>query len=105
MKFPALLSVFVLWSSASLTLAQPPGHGPAADRYKAILDRLESLTTITLPDWRFHADVPHPEDPALNDSGWATVKTDQLWSSGSRVLRGWIEIPEKVHGYSTLGAK
>ena len=73
------------------------------DPYKPVLDHLESLSILPLPDWRFHADIPHPEEPSLDDSSWQVVKLDELWSTGSRVLRRWIEIPEKINGYSTLG--
>jgi alpha-mannosidase len=78
---------------------QPP------DPYKPTLDRLESLTTLPLPDWRYHADIPHPEDPALKDSDWQQVKTHEGWKTGSRVLRRWIEIPEKMNGYATAGSR
>ncbi|HMJ21939.1 MAG TPA: hypothetical protein VK513_08515, partial [Terriglobales bacterium] len=105
MKLSFSRAATLILFAANLALAQNPGRHTASDHYQPVLDRLESLTTVTVPDWRFHWDLPHPEDPALNDSDWATVKTDELWSSGSRVLRRWIEIPGKVHGYSTLGAK
>ena len=78
---------------------QPP------DPYKPTLDRLESLTTLPLPDWRYHADIPHPEDPALKDSDWQQVKIHEGWKTGSRVLRRWIEIPEKMNGYATAGSR
>ncbi|MGA2203200.1 MAG: glycoside hydrolase family 38 C-terminal domain-containing protein [Terriglobales bacterium] len=41
----------------------------------------------------------------MNDSGWETVKVGDKWSTGSRVLRRWIEIPEKLNGYAVLGAR
>jgi alpha-mannosidase len=73
-----------------------------ADPYQPTLNRLESLTGLPLPDWRFHADVPHPEHSSLDDSGWETMKVGDQWSTGSRVLRRWIEIPEKIDGYAVL---
>jgi alpha-mannosidase len=73
------------------------------DSYKPTLDRLESLTNLPLRDWRFHADVAHPEEPSLDDSGWQTVKAGDKWSTGSRVLRRWVEIPEKINGYAVTG--
>jgi hypothetical protein len=79
--------------------SQPP------DSYKSTLDRLESLTTLPLSDWRYHADIPHPEDPAVNDAEWQSVKTKEEWKTGSRVLRRWIEIPEKINGYATQGSR
>ena len=75
------------------------------DSYKPTLDRLESLTNLPLRDWRFHADVAHPEEPSLDDSGWQTVKAGDKWSTGSRVLRRWVEIPEKINGYAVTGAR
>src|SRR6202158_4094305 len=77
----------------------------ADDPYKMVLDRLDSLSVTALAEWRFHSDVPHPEDPALSDGDWQIVKVQDPWKSGSRVLRRWIEIPEKINGYSTKGAR
>src|SRR5580658_200534 len=77
----------------------------ASDPYKPTLDRLESLTTLPLSDWRFHADVAHPEEPSLDNSDWQTVKVGDKWSTGSRVLRRWVEIPEKIDGYAVQGAR
>src|SRR5215472_15008804 len=73
----------------------------STDPYKPVLDRLQSLTTLEVPEWRFHSDLPHPEDIALDDSGWESVKVREEWTTGPRVLRRWIEIPEKLNGYST----
>ncbi|MGH9641064.1 MAG: alpha-mannosidase [Terriglobales bacterium] len=85
-------------------LAQTDAKTPA-DPYQPTLDRLHSLVTVPLPDWRFHTDVPHPEDPSLNDADWQPLKVREEWESGPRVLRRAIEIPEKVNGYATQGAR
>src|SRR5205823_10424199 len=74
------------------------------DPYKPVLDRLHSVTTMEVPDWRFHTDLPHPEDPNVSDSDWQVVKKGEHWETGPRVLRRWIEIPGKISGYSTQGA-
>ena len=88
----------------------------AADPYKAILDRLEGLTRQAESEWRFHADIPHPEDPSIKDADWGTwtVKNvsgpggrnanEEHWT-GTRVFRRWVQIPEKIHGYATAGSK
>jgi len=88
----------------------------APDPYKPTLDRLEALTRQDQTEWRFHTDVPHPEDPGLNDSDWGliTVKNvsgpsgrnanEEHWT-GTRVFRRWIQIPEKVKGYFTRGSQ
>ena len=86
------------------------------DPYKPILDRLESLTHQGEIEWRYHADIPHPEDLRIDDSGWSTwtVKNvsgpggqnlnEQRWA-GTRVFRRWIQIPEKINGYATEGSQ
>src|SRR3984893_6243900 len=86
------------------------------DPFKPTLDRLEALTRQNEAEWRFHTDVPHPEDPALNDSEWSsiTVKNvsgpggrnanEEHWT-GTRVFRRWIQIPEKINGYATQGSQ
>ena len=88
----------------------------APDPYKATLDRLNSLTHQAESDWRFHDDIPHPEDPGLNDSDWGAwiVKNtsgpggqhanEEHWT-GTRVFRRSIQIPEKINGYATQGAR
>src|SRR6266403_535647 len=75
------------------------------DPYKPILDRLESLRTVALPEWRYHEDLAHPEDPSLNDADWPVVKTREEWKTGARVLRRLIEIPEKLNGYAVRGMR
>jgi alpha-mannosidase len=88
----------------------------APDPYKPTLDRLQSLSRQSEAEWRFRADVPHPEDPALNDSDWGviTVKNvsgpggrnqhEEHWT-GTRVFRRWIQIPDKINGYATQGSQ
>ncbi|HZR67128.1 MAG TPA: alpha-mannosidase [Terriglobales bacterium] len=80
--------------------------------FKPILDHLASLTTMPLPDWRVHDDIPHPEDPSLSDSSWQHITAnpsrednDPNHWKGARVLRRWVEIPTAIHGYSMKGAK
>lgn len=87
-----------------------------ADPAKATFDRLLSLTRQSEPEWRMHADLPHPEDPLLDDSSWdkLAVKNvsgpggghanEQHWN-GTRVFRRWVQIPEKINGYATQGSK
>ena len=95
---------FLVLCFALPLFAQPQSNAPD-DPYKPTLDRLQSLVTMALPEWRFHADVPHPEDASLSDSDWQTVKVREDWETGPRVLRRWIEIPEKINGYATQGAR
>jgi alpha-mannosidase len=87
-----------------------------SDSYKPTLDRLNSLTRQPESPWRFHQDVPHPEDPGLSDSDWGVFRVQNVsgpggqhaneehWN-GSRVFRRWIQIPEKLNGYATEGSR
>jgi alpha-mannosidase len=86
------------------------------DSYKPTLDRLQSLLEQNETEWRFHADVPHPEDPGLNDSDWSSVAVrnasgpggghaDEHQFTGTTVFRRWVEIPEKINGYATQGSR
>ena len=77
---------------------------PAPPASKPVLDRLQSITVLALPEWRSHADVAHPESPDLDDSAWLIVKPGDRWK-GPRVLRRWVEIPEKIRGYEIKGAR
>src|ERR1700722_4808335 len=113
MKRSAVLLILVLLLPASFALSQNPG---APDPYKPTLDRLAALTRKDETEWRFHTDVPHPEDPGVNDSDWGvlTVKnvsgpggnhaSEEHWT-GTRVFRRSIQIPEKINGYATQGSR
>ena len=98
-------ALLALLATRSVSAQQTSPTQNPTDPYQPTLDRLESLTTLPLPDWRVHADVAHPEDLSLDDSAWATVKIGDKWSTGSRVLRRWIEIPEKINGYAAQGGR
>jgi len=105
MKRPlVVLSLILSFASISAVAQDSSAVSDEASREKQVLDRLESLTTLALPGWRSHADIPHPEDPTLDDSNWGTVRTNQLWSDGARVLRRSVEIPQELNGYSTRAA-
>jgi alpha-mannosidase len=105
-----ILCPFRVFSQDDAQKTEPP------DPYKALLDRLQSLSRQPEADWRFHTDVPHPEDPALNDTDWERIAVknvsgpggqnahEEHWQ-GTRVFRRWIEIPEKINGYATRGSK
>ena len=95
-----VIAFLLLFSSPSCHSQQAP-LGP----YKATLDRLSSLTVVDQHEWRYSEDIPHPEDPSLDDSTWPTVKVGEVWSTGSRVLRRWIEIPAKINGYDVKGSR
>ncbi len=60
---------------------------------------------MPLDEWRYHADVAHPEDSSLDDKEWPVVKTGEAWKTGPRVLRRRIEVPATLNGYSLRGAR
>ena len=97
------ISVFLLLSGFGRTQENTQAS-PPPDPYKSTLDRLGSLTAFPLPQWRVHTDVAHPEDPSLDDSRWDATQPGAKWT-GPRVLRCWIEIPDKVNGYAIQGSK
>ncbi len=113
MKHSSFLLIFFAGLYTALGAAQSSGD---ADPYKATLDRLQSLSSQAELDWRFHADIPHPEDPGLSDADWGTltvknestpggVNGDEEHWSGTRVFRRWVEIPERINGYPTKGSR
>jgi alpha-mannosidase len=105
-KRPTVTIAFLLLLTATIGLAQEGSQGTTvADPYRSVLGRLKSLTTLPLAEWRFHTDIAHPEDASLDDSGWETIKVEGKWPIGARVLRRWIEVPERVNGYAIRGSR
>ena len=112
MKRSVIFFILLILLCAVFALSQTPI--PDAD--KPTLERLEALIHQGETEWRFHSDVPHPEDPGVNDSDWGrlTVKNvsgpggtnanEEHWA-GTRVFRRWIQIPEKINGYATQGSR
>jgi alpha-mannosidase len=104
-RFYALLAgLLVAVVLATPTAARGQESG-SADPYRPTLDHLEALTVQPLKEWRYHSDLPHPEDPSLDDSSWSSLRIGEKWSDGPRVFRRWIEIPEKINGYPTQGCR
>ena len=66
----AALFLLVLVLPAAFAVSQ---DSSAPDPYKPTLDRLDALTRQAEPEWRFHADIPHPEDPGVHDSDWGSI--------------------------------
>src|ERR1700719_4509478 len=113
MKRSALFLLLVLVLPTAFAVSQTSS---APDPYKPTLDRLDALTRQAEPEWRFHADIPHPEDPTVSDSDWGLITVKNVsgpggnnakgehWQ-GTRVFRRWIQVPEKINGYATQGAQ
>ncbi|PYX35016.1 MAG: hypothetical protein DMG81_18990, partial [Acidobacteria bacterium] len=105
MKRALCLFFFFSFGFTNFGVSAAVGQAVSSDSHKPVLDRLESITTLPISDFRFHSDMAHPEDPSLDDSNWERVKVGEKWSNGSRVLRRSVEIPAKLNGYSTQGAR
>src|SRR5579864_9337697 len=112
-RFALFFFICIFSLHPALGISQDP-NPPGA--YKSTLDRLEALTRKPEPERRCHADLPHPEEPAVNDSDWGltTVKNisgpggknpDEEHWKGTHVFRRWVQIPEKINGYATQGSR
>src|SRR5438270_10837056 len=105
---------FCLLGVISLPAQPRPQAGPAQppERYKMVLDRLDSMTAMPVSQWRYHtADIPHPEDPSLDDSTWAPVNLGR--NAGNQPgsantpgwYRTWVEMPSTVGGKEIRGSR
>jgi alpha-mannosidase len=101
-----VLSAISLFLPCLLQAQQPVTSLPISQQSQAVLNRLASFSALPSPAWRYHVgDLPHGEDPALDDASWqpvaspATLPPDALW------LRALIEIPKDLHGYDLSGAE
>ncbi len=97
-------------------MAQHLGEPPILwhERYPAQMDRLEAMTFLAVDQWRFHdADIPHGEDPELDDSNWQHVTVDYVSHPGTAPsagpTQGWyraaFRLPENAGGKTVAGAR
>ena len=109
LAFVFLFSATLGWAQEVARATEPPNPD------QLVLDRLQSLTMLAAPNWRFHDDLARPEDLSLDDSSWPVMTVKNLpyrqalkegahWK-GARVLRQWIQVPEKISGYAVQGAR
>lgn len=78
----------------------------ANNPYGAALGRLEQMVTLPLPDWRTHADdLPHPEDPTVDDSTWQVVQVRHRVNERPAWFRRVVEIPKTMGGYDITGKR
>jgi alpha-mannosidase len=103
MTFPRAAISFIA-ATAALS-AQP--NTPRSQPYAATLSRLEAMTTLPLTQWRSHADMPHGEDPALDDSTWtsAALAAGRGGGTGASWYRTTVEIPPAAGGRDLHGAR
>lgn len=92
-------------------------RAPGKDsRYEKVINRLDAMTSMPVERWRYHADdIPHPEDPSLDDSNWQPAslrranmpasETSPTSLNGTGWYRSWIEIPATIGGRDVRGAR
>ncbi len=88
--------------------AQDIGAPPAnlSQDANAALARLAQLSELPAPAWRYYlGDLPHGEEPALDDSGWPLAAGLTELPAGTVWLRSTIQIPQSNHGYDLTGSQ
>jgi alpha-mannosidase len=91
--------------SATLCIAQA---GQTIATFPAVeqttLNRLSDLDHLPSGTWRYHvADMPHGEDPNLDDSAWSVAESGRDLGTEAMWFRRWIEIPKALDGYDLTG--
>ena len=95
----AALAVCLL--ASQICIAQ---QSATPSRYAKVGDQLQSLTRLALSDCRWHADLAHPEDAALDDSSWTPIHVGAKFESGVQVVRCAFTVPQNVNGYDIRGS-
>ena len=105
----ALLTVFALGAGRAQFLGrnEAKGQGLTPDEH-ATIERLGGLSHLPQGTWHYHAgDVPHAEDPRVDDSSWQVAKADRNIEYPEEALwfRQWIEVPRTLDGYDLTGTR
>ena len=68
--------------------------------------KLQSLTHIPADEWRYHSgDLPHGEDPNLDDANWTMVRAGSEAPQNAVWYRRGIVVPATLNGYDLNGTK
>ena len=71
-----------------------------------VIERLSTFDDLPAVEWRYHAgDLPHGEDPTLDDSSWPIAKPRSEAPNESVWYRRTIEVPQTLNGYDLTGAR
>jgi alpha-mannosidase len=82
---------------------QPSNLSPATN---AALTRLAQLSQFPAPAWRYNlGDLPHGEDPSLDDSSWPLAAGRRDYPANAVWFRATIQIPAAGHGYDLTGSR
>ena len=111
-----LLCAVSLRAQRNVQPTRPP------EKYPVVLARLEAMTVIPITQWTAHADMPHGEDPSLDDSAWNKVMLEGGRGrgggrgqgrggrqQGETAMMAWyratFEVPPTVGGKDIRGAR
>jgi hypothetical protein len=97
----AAIGLWLLTFAAGIGVAQDPA---AANPYKEIATKLQSLTRLPLTGCRWHSDVAHPENANLDDSDWKPIEVGANFENGVQVVRCVFAVPPAVNGYNIKAA-
>ncbi|HZZ38620.1 MAG TPA: glycoside hydrolase family 38 C-terminal domain-containing protein [Acidobacteriaceae bacterium] len=76
------------------------------DSQRQVVAQLENLSELPSGQWRYHAgDLPHAEDPSLDDSSWPVAKVDATYAKEALWFRQWVEVPKNLDGYDLSGTR
>ncbi|MGC2497696.1 MAG: alpha-mannosidase, partial [Acidobacteriaceae bacterium] len=76
------------------------------DSQRDVVAQLENLSHLPSGQWRYHAgDLPHAEDPTLDDSSWPVAQVDATYPKEALWFRQWVEVPKTLNGYDLSGTR
>src|SRR6266702_99763 len=77
-----------------------------SSRTREVVDQLGRLRSLEANGWKYHdGDLPHGEEPNLDDSSWQTTNRLNKASKGVIWLRRWFEMPKDLNGYDLAGTR
>ncbi|SPE34583.1 Alpha-mannosidase [Candidatus Sulfopaludibacter sp. SbA3] len=80
------------------------------EKYATVLARLEAMTVIPIAQWTAHGDMPHGEDPSLDESAWTKVtlsggRGQQGQGAAMAWYRATFEVPPAAGGKDLQGVR
>ena len=94
----AVFALFLLLQTAAAQQQTAPVRQQA-------FDRLQSITQLAIPEWRFNEGDPlYAESTTFDDSTWKNYKIGEEWTSGPAWFRGRVRLPETFSGYAIQGS-
>ena len=104
-----LSSAVLLFAAAAMAQRNVQPVRPP-EKYAPVLARLEAMTSLPITQWSAHADLPHGEDPSLDDSSWTKVTLSggrgggQGQQGGMAWYRATFQVPATAGGKDLRGS-